>query len=57
MPKTNLAEFQEWLKTLEPHDLWRWLCDAYWKDQLEGSEIERAYLLSQKGVDMRTKLV
>jgi hypothetical protein len=53
----DLDKFQEWLKMVEPHDLWRWLCDAYWKDQLKGSEIERAYLLSQKGIDMRTKLV
>jgi len=57
MPQTDFAGFPEWLKTVEPHDLWRWVCDACWKDQLEGSQIEQAYLLSQKGVDMRTKLV
>lgn len=52
----DLDKFQEWLRTVESHDLWRWLCDAYWQDQLKGTELERAYLLSHKGVDMRTKL-
>lgn len=53
----DLDKFQEWLRTVEPHDIWRWLCDAYWHNQLKGTELERAYLLSQKGVDMRTKPV
>lgn len=53
--KNDLKNFQEWLRTVEPHDLWRWLSDAYWHGELEGTEIKRAYLLSQRGVDMRTK--
>jgi hypothetical protein len=52
---TGLDKFQEWLKTVEPVDLWRWLSDAYWHNQLEGTELMRAFLLSQKGVDMRIK--
>ena len=51
---TDIGEFQEWLKTVEPHDLWRWLSNAYWHGGLKGTELERAYLLSQNGVDMRT---
>lgn len=54
---TDLDKFQDWLKTVPPHDLWRWLCDAYWQGELKGTELERAYLLSHKGVDMRTKLI
>jgi hypothetical protein len=51
---SDLAEFQAWLRRVGPHDLWKWICDAYWHDQLEGTELKRAYLLSKKGVDMRT---
>lgn len=51
---SDLTEFQAWLRRIGPHDLWRWICDAYWHDQLEGTELNRAYLLSQRGVDMRT---
>ncbi len=51
---TDLVEFQTWLRRVGPHDLWKWLCDAYWHDQLEGTELRRAYLLSKRGVEMRT---
>jgi hypothetical protein len=51
---TDLVEFQAWLRRVGPHDLWKWLCDAYWHDQLEGTELKRAYLLHHKGVEMRT---
>lgn len=54
MPNTDLLEFKNWLMTVAPHDLERWLLDAYWQGHLEGSELERAYLLSHKNVDMRT---
>lgn len=50
----DLDKFQEWLRSVGQTDLWRWLCDAYWQGQLEGTELVRAYLLAQKGVDTRT---
>lgn len=55
MPNLDLDKFQQWLQTVEPHDLWRWLCAAYWLGELKGTELERAYLLSQKGIDLRTQ--
>ena len=54
MPNMDIAEFKNWLMTVAPHDLERWLLDAYWKGDLEGSEMERAFLLSKKDVNMRT---
>jgi hypothetical protein len=51
---SDLAKFQAWLRQVGQYDIWRWLCDAYWHDQLEGTELKRAYLLSQRGVNMRT---
>lgn len=51
----NLREFIAWLATVSPDDLRRWLADAYWKDQLEDTEIKRFFLLSLKGIDMRSK--
>lgn len=48
MPNTDLLEFKNWLMTVAPHDLERWLLDAYWQGHLEGSELERAYLLSHE---------
>ena len=55
MPATDIAEFKEWLMTVAPNDLERWLLDAYWHEQLEDTELRRAYLLSKKGVDIRTQ--
>jgi len=52
---TELAGFKEWLQTLEAHDIERWLMDDFWHDRLGGSEFLRAFLLSRRGVDMRTK--
>ena len=50
----DLQEFMEWVKTVRRDELEKWLADAFWKDQLVGTEIHRFFLLSQKGVDMRT---
>lgn len=55
MPNTDdIAEFRGWLMGVAPHDLERWLMDAHWHNQLEDTELNRAFQLSKKGVDMRT---
>jgi len=51
---SDIGEFKDWLMSVAPHDLERWLLDAYWHEQLDDTELRRAFLLSKKGVDIRT---
>lgn len=53
--KTNpddLDAFQRYVKAIPKGKLVNMLCDAYWKNQLDKTEIRRAFLLSKKGVDI-----
>lgn len=50
-----IAEFGDWVETVPPHQLLNLVKDAFWKKQLRGTEIQRFFLLHQKGVDMRDK--
>ena len=54
MPQ-NLEEFITWLQTVCSDKLQRWLCDDYWHNKLNDTELIRFFKLSQKGVDMRMK--
>jgi len=49
----QLKRFIEWIKTIERDELERWLTDAFWKEQLEGSDLLRNFKLHLKSVDMR----
>jgi hypothetical protein len=48
----DLDQFQKWVKTIPKGKLVNLLCDAYWKRQIDETELRRAFLLSKKGVDM-----
>lgn len=48
----DLDEFQKFVKNIPRGKLVNMLCDAYWKNQLGKTEIQRFFLLSKKGVDM-----
>lgn len=53
--KTNpddLDAFQRFVKAIPKGKLVNMLCDAYWKHQIDKTEIRRAFLLSKKGVDI-----
>ena len=53
--KTNpddLDAFQRFVKAIPKGKMVNLLCDAYWKNQIDKTEIKRAFLLSKKGVDI-----
>jgi hypothetical protein len=50
--RDKIEEFKEWLETVPVDTLRSLVTDAYWKQQLRGTEIHRFFLLKQKAVDM-----
>lgn len=46
--------FITWLQSVRVDELRKWLCDDYWHNKLDDTELLRFFKLSQKGVDMRT---
>ncbi len=49
----DLQDFIDFLRTLKPGQVENYLADAFWKDQLKGSELERAFELKRGyGVDI-----
>lgn len=57
----NIEEFDEWISNLftagpTRERVRQWLVDAFWKDQLKGTELLRAFLLSQRGIQMVPEL-
>jgi len=50
----ELRDFIVWLETVDAEELKRWLADGCWKGQLQETELFRNFLLTEKGIDMRT---
>jgi hypothetical protein len=53
---TQLAAFIAWTSTLTAIELSAYLADACWKDQLDGTDIMRDFLLQARGIDLAQPL-
>ena len=49
-PGAALRAFKEWLPTVAIHELRNWLMDAFYKGQLDQTELYRFFLLHQRSV-------
>lgn len=51
-PPEDIDAFRSWLRTLRKDAIIDLLSDAYWKRQIEGSELLRSFRNHQAGVDL-----
>jgi hypothetical protein len=48
-----LQRFAEWVPRQTPTKLHNWLIDAYWKGNLKGTDLHRAFLFDQAMVRVK----
>lgn len=51
-PPDDLEQFQRFVKRIPHGKMVNMLCDAYWKNQLDATEIRRCFLMTKRGIPM-----